>query len=310
MTRSKIILYENLRACSYAPFYLARQAGLFEAEGLTVEMTLSPAPPETAQGLVDGRADVAFGGPMRVMLHHDAAHRAGTDCPLVCFAQVVARDPFVLVGRRANPAFRFSDLVGPRVAIAVDVPTPWMTLFDDLERAGIDPASLNRTPDASMVENTAAFERDEIDIIQIFEPHVDRLLSGGHGHIWHRFSDRGDLTFTAFYTTRQFAATRRDDCRALVRATSAALDRLHAAPAADTAARIGPDFFPDLPVAVLARIIERYRAAGLWPKTTALPVAAWARLKAALLTGGLISHDVPYPRAVDAALSQAGQGDG
>lgn len=40
--------------------------------------------------------DVPWGGPTRVMMHHDADPR----CPLVCFAQVVARDPFLLVGRR------------------------------------------------------------------------------------------------------------------------------------------------------------------------------------------------------------------
>ena len=177
MTEEKIVLYENLRTPSYTPFYLAQAEGLFEAEGVDVELRLSPAPAETAAGLVEGRADVAFGGPMRVMMHHDAAHRAGRTSPLVCFAQVVARDPFLLVGRAPNPAFRFEDLVGPRVAVAVDVPTPWMTLFDDLDRAGIEPASLNRTPDAPMADNAAALERGEIDVVQVFEPYADRLVS-------------------------------------------------------------------------------------------------------------------------------------
>ena len=103
MTRERVVLYENLRACSYTPFYLAHVEGPFEAKGLEVEMRLAPDPSETVRGLIEGRADVAFGGPMRVMMHHDAAHRAGENCPLVCFGQVVARDPFVLVGRTPNP---------------------------------------------------------------------------------------------------------------------------------------------------------------------------------------------------------------
>src|SRR3546814_10293810 len=91
---------------------------------------------------------------MRVMLHHDADH----DCPLVCFGQVVSGEPFVLVGRTPKPDFRFADLAhsadrpGPRIGVAVDVPTPWMTMQDDLRRAGIDPASLNRAPDVSRTE--------------------------------------------------------------------------------------------------------------------------------------------------------------
>ena len=46
-----------------------------------------------------------------------------------------------------------------------------------------------------------------------------------------------------------------------------------------------------------------YRDARVWPRGTALPAAAYARLKAALLAGGLIAYDVPYEDAVDAALS-------
>ena len=103
---------------------------------------------------------------------------------IVVVAQVVAREPFVLVGRTPNPEFRFGDLVGPRIAVAVDVPTPWMTLFDDLDRAG------------------------------------------------------------------------------------------------------------------------------LWPRTPALPAAAFVRLKAALFAGGLIMYDVPYAHAVDEELSSTGVADG
>lgn len=306
MAGENIVLYENLRACSYTPFYLAQLAGLFEAHGLQVDLRLSPSPPETAQGLIDGRADISFGGPMRVMMHHDAAHARGEASPLVCFAQIVARDPFVLVGRVPNREFRFADLVGPRVGVATDVPTPWMLLYDDLDRAGIDPAALTRTPDAPMAENAAALKRGEIDVAQLYEPYAEGLVSGGHGHVWHRFSARGDIAYTTFYTTRRFAAERRDACVALARAMAAALTRLHAAAPVETAALVGPAFFPELPLERFERIVAQYREAGLWPRGIALPAAAYTRLKAALLTGGLISCDVPYDDAVDAALSQPG----
>ncbi len=305
MASEKIVLYENLRACSYTPFYLAELAGLFAAEGLEVELRLSPAPPETAQGLIEGRADVSFGGPMRVMMHHDAARARGETSPLVCFAQVVARDPFMLVGRESRPQFRFEDLIGPRLGVATDVPTPWMLLHDDLDRAGIDPGALTRAPDASMAENAEALKRGAIDVVQLFEPHAEGLVSGGHGHVWHRFSVRGDIAFTTFYTTRRFAAGRRGACMALTRAIAAALERLHDTDPAETAGIVGPAFFPDLPPEGFARIIAGYREALVWPRSTALPAAAYVRLKAALLAGGLIACDVPYEDAVDAALSEA-----
>jgi NitT/TauT family transport system substrate-binding protein len=222
----------------------------------------------------------------------------------VCFAQVVARDPFILVGREANAGFSFADLAGRRVAVATEVPTPWMTFQDDLARAGIDPASLDRAPDRAMAENAAALEAGEVDVIQVFEPYAETLVSAGAGHVWHRFAERGDIAFTTFYTTRRFAEQERESCRALVRGIARAQAELYAESAADIAGAVA-GFFPDLATAALARAIEGYRASGLWARTPSLPAPAFVRLKAALLSGGLIGYDAPYDRVVDADLCGA-----
>ena len=67
-----ITLYENMRTVVYVPFYLAIERGDWSAMGIDVSVQISPSTPETAQGLIDGRVDVSWGGPMRVMLHHDS----------------------------------------------------------------------------------------------------------------------------------------------------------------------------------------------------------------------------------------------
>jgi NitT/TauT family transport system substrate-binding protein len=236
---------------------------------------------------------------MRVMLHH----QADPACTLVCFAQIVARDPFVLVGRAPNPRFRFQDLLGLRVAVACEVPTPWLTLQDDLARAGIDPASLRRTDDQPMDANAAALLAGEADVVQVFEPFVDQLTAAGC-HIWHRFAARGDIAYTTFYATRDFVAGQRETCRLLVRGMAAAQLAFHTVGVEGIAASIQP-FFPETDAAALTRMIAGYREAGLWARTPALQVASFVRLKAALLSGGLIDHDLPFERIVDAALSRA-----
>src|SRR3546814_19029437 len=52
-------------------------------------------------------------------------------------------------------------------------------------------------------------------------------------------------------------------------------------------------------------MIEGYRASGVWARSPALPAATFVRLKASLLSGGLIAWDVPYNRAVDDAVTAA-----
>lgn len=305
MTRSerpKIRLYENLRTIGYVPFYLAVERGDWAREGLDIEVELSPSTAYTAQGLLDGVVDVSWGGPMRVMMHHDADHARGEVCPLVCFGQVVARDPFVLVGREPNTTFRFDDVRGKTLAVAVEVPTPWMTLQDDLARAGLSPDAWTRAPDRAMAENVEVLGRGEVDLIQVFEPYADQAVQAGYGHVWHRFATRGDVGFTSFYTTRTFAMSERETCRALVRGIGRTLRYLASADPGEVAAGVQP-YFPELDAEALTRIVGALRAAGLWARNPEFPVDAFVRLKAALLSGGLIGYDVPYDVAVDSELS-------
>jgi hypothetical protein len=61
-------------------------------------------------------------------------------------------------------------------------------------------------------------------------------------------------------------------------------------------------FLPKVPREALARIIGAYRANGLWARTPKLPPAPILRLKAALVSGGLIRSDPAYERIVDPTL--------
>ena len=295
-----ITLFENLRAIPYTPFYLAIARGDWIREGIDVRVETSPAMNQTAAALLDGRADVSWGGPMRVMTYHDADPKS----PLICFGQVVAGDPFILVGRKYKRNFRFADLLGQRLAIAIEAPTPWLTFQDDLGRAGIDPNSLRRMKDRPMEENVALFRRGQLDVVQVFEPYADALVQSGKGHIWQRFSTRGDIGYTSFYTTRSFARRNRKICEALVRGIARAQTALHQETPAEIASQIRA-FFPKQEKAALTRMIKGYRDSGLWARTPALPVEAFTRLKAALVSGHLIASDPPYERLVDAELSNA-----
>lgn len=294
----RLRLCENMRAFGYAPLYYALSEGYFERAGLDITLLVSPDASQTGRMLLDDKADVSWGGPMRVMQHH----QADPDCPLVCFAQIVARDPFVLLGRTPRPRFRFSDLQDLRVAVATEVPTPWLTFQDDLARAGCDPTRLRRVPTATMADGAAALLAGMADAAQVFEPFVDKLCAAGC-HVWHRFSTRGDIAYTTFYARRDFIMSQREACCRLVRGMAAAQARFHAVPAEEAAVAIA-GFFPDWPVPKLARMLARYRQAALWAATPELPLSAFLRLKAALVSGGLIAHDFPFDLIIDSGLSR------
>ena len=140
-----IRLSENFRALFYAPFYAAHATGAFTEAGVDVVLVPSPSPPAAVKALLAGEVDVMWGGPLRVMMLRDSDPRSD----LVCFCDVVARDPFFIIGAKPRPDFRFTDLEGLRFATVSEVPTPWICLADDIRRAGVDPVALAPSPTAA-----------------------------------------------------------------------------------------------------------------------------------------------------------------
>src|SRR5260370_11823677 len=175
-----ITLPENVRALFYAPFYAAQATGAFAAAGGEVVRKQAPRPPAALQALRAGEVDVMWGGPLRVMMVHDK--EPGAD--LVCFCDVVARDPFFIMGARPKPQFTFADLSALKLATVSEVPTPWICLADDLRRAGLDLSRLARVSDRTMEENQGALPAGKADSIQVFHTHSARLISSGARPPW------------------------------------------------------------------------------------------------------------------------------
>ena len=295
-----ITLSENFRALFYTPFYAAHAIGAYEAESVDVQLRNSPDPARTAADLRAGRIDVMWGGPLRVLL----THAADPASDLVCFCDVVARDPFFVIGQEPRPDFRPRDLVGLRFASVAEVPTPWLCLQDDIRRDGADPAALTRISGPTMAENAAALRDGKLDAIQVFQPHAEELLRSGTGHLWSAAANRGLTAYTTLVTRRPVLAARRDELAAMVRAMDRSLRWLAATPGADVARTLA-SFFPDVPADIYAAAIDRYRALHLYAADPVTRREGVERLGAAMRSGGALDRDIPFERVVDNSLAEA-----
>ncbi|HVC63140.1 MAG TPA: ABC transporter substrate-binding protein [Acetobacteraceae bacterium] len=294
-----LTLSENFRALFYAPFYAAFAIGAYQAEGVAVTLRPSPDPAGTAADLLAGKVDAMWGGPLRVLL----TRAADPDSDVVCFCDVVARDPFFVVGRAPRADFRLGDLAGVRFASVVEVPTPWLCLQDDLRRAGIDPAALNRVSGPGMAANAAALRAGTLDAAQLFQPYVEELVAEGAGHIWYAAASRGLTAYTTLVARRAVLAARRDEFAAMVRGMRRALGWMAVAPGTEVA-RMLAAFFPDVPPPIFAAAIERYRALGLYAPDPVLRREGFDRLQAAMLSGGALQHAIPFESCVDNTLAE------
>jgi NitT/TauT family transport system substrate-binding protein len=289
----KIRLAENFRAVFYAPFYATQALGLYEREGLEVAFVASSVPGDAIAGLLDRSIDLTWGGPMRVMQAHDRQ----PESRLVCFCEVVGRDPFYLVGRAGGAPFRLADLPDLRLGTVSEVPTPWMCLQHDLRLAGVDPGRLDRVADRTMAENVAALRAGRLDVVQLFEPYVSMALRERAGDVLYAASARGPTVYTSFIASRDRIARDPEAFAAMTRAIGAMQGWLAAHGTGELAA-VTASYYPDLPPDMLAGALRRYGDAGIWAKTPEMSREGFGRLAESLVSGGFLARMPRYEDCV------------
>ena len=281
----------------YAPFYATQALGFYVREGVEVELLNSSAPGYGVSALLDGTVDITWGGPMRVI---KASEQQPTS-PLVCFCEVVARDPFYLIGRNTHPNFELTDLPSLRFGAVSEVPTPWMCLQHDLRENGVDLSKLNRMVDRSMSENFAALCNNQLDVVQVFEPYPSMALQGGAGDIVYAASTRGPTVYTTFIATREGIERHRAAFVKMVHAIRHMQTWL-AEHSAEELAKVTKSFFPDVARDILVNSLRRYRQAEIWAHTPDISRKGFARLSESLLSGGFIARMPAYEDCVDQSL--------
>jgi NitT/TauT family transport system substrate-binding protein len=240
-----------------------------------------------------------WGGPLRVLLTHDADPKSD----IVCFCDVVARDPFFVIGREPRPGFRPADLAQIRLGTVSEVPTPWLCLQDDIRRDGVDPAVVARVTDQTMAENAAALLAGRLDAVQVFQPHAEDLLASGVGHLWYAAANRGLTAYTTLVTRRSVIDSKRDELLAMVRAMRSTLRWMAETPGAEVQ-RVLTEYFPDVPPAIYAAAIDRYRALNLYSRDPVTRPEGVDRLAAAMRSGGVLVRDIPFDEIVDNSLAE------
>ena len=293
-----ITLQESLRGLFYAPFYAALSRGAYAEQGVDVTFVSAPKPGDAATNIMGGAADVCWGGPMRVM----QTYAQDPHCDLVGFAEVVTRDPFLLLGREPRPGFQPADLLGLRVGTVSEVPTPWMCLQEDLRRAGVDPAKINRVSHQTMADNCSAIAAGTLDVVQVFEPFVSTMVANGTGHVWYAAASRGPTSYTTFYARRGVLTERRDELKRMVRAIYRTQQWVASATATQIAEAVA-GYFETVPPAILEAAIARYQSLGIWGRDPRLPRSGYDRLRASLESGHFGPSGAPYEVAVDNSLA-------
>ena len=291
----KIKLAENFRAVFYAPFYATHALGLFKREGIEIELIESASPGGGIADMLAGKIDVVWGGPLRVIKQRD--QEADSENALVAFCEVVGKDPFFLVGPRQDKEFQLADLVGKKIGVVTEVPTPWLCLQQDLRDAGVSIDSLKVNAEHTMAENLEALRTGSIDYAQYFEPFVSQTLSTGAGQVLLAANSRGPTAYTTFISTRKIIAQKQALFEAMIRAIEQMGPWISAHSGKDLAGLVAP-FYPHVAPGILEQSMDRYKAAGLWFCKKTISRIGFERLKLSMRQGAFITSDPSYENCI------------
>ena len=107
----KVTLNEVAHSIFYAPQYAAIELGYFEEEGIDLTLVNGAGADKVMTAIISGDAQIGFMGSEASIY----VSQEGADDPAVNFAQLTQRAGNFLVGRTAQPDFKWEDLKGKKV---------------------------------------------------------------------------------------------------------------------------------------------------------------------------------------------------
>jgi len=241
----------------YSPLIAAIAGGFLEQEGLQPVHTVAAPGKSAIAGLLNGSVQVAQSAPSQGF----APLEQGKLPPAAHFAQINEKDGFFLVGRDAEPEFRWERLRGKRVL--VDHGQQPIAMFKyACFRSGLDFKSIVAVDAGSTPQMVEAFCRGEGDYVHLQGPAPQQLEHDGHGRIVTALGDAiGRCAFSSLAATREWLAG--DMAKRFMRAYRKARAWVIKSPAAEIA-RAEVPFFSGTDAEVLTATIAAYQKLGNW----------------------------------------------
>src|SRR5476651_2656916 len=156
---------------AFSQFYVAKEGGLFEKNGLDVTINTGPSGSAMVPFLVNNQVQAAYGSDLAGVINHQVDNKivaVADGTYLANWESVIARDISSLEG-----------LKGKKVGVALGTGAEifWRRLLDKRKLAFADYTLVN----IEAPEMVAALERRDIDGFAVWEPWPTRALAGIKG---------------------------------------------------------------------------------------------------------------------------------
>lgn len=298
---TEIKVAEVTHSVFYAPQYIADALGYFEDEGLDVEIILTPGADKVTAAVLSGDVNIGFCGSEATIY----VYNQGQKDYLVNFSGLTKRDGSFLVSRKKYDDFSLEDLKGKHIIGGRKGGMPEMTLEWALSENGIDPKNdVDIDTSIEFAAMQGAFIGGTGDFVTLFEPNALQIEKEGLGYVVASIGELGGVVpYTAYNAKKSYIEKNPEVIQGFTNAIQKGLDYVHNNSNEDVAKKLLP-YFPDTSLNDLTKIVERYRNADSWYKTTYINEEDFNHIQTIVEKAGELTDRVSYNKLVDASFSK------
>lgn len=291
----KITLSEVTHSVFYAPQYIAINKGFFAQEGIDLEIINGQGADKVMTAVLSGQVDIGFSGPEACIY----VYNEGKEDYAVVFAQLTKRDGSFLVGRKAEPDFKWENLAGKYIIGGRKGGVPEMTLEYVLKTYGLMP-NVDLTVDTSIqfAAMAGAFTGGTGDYVTLFEPTASMLEKEGQGYVLASIGqESGEIPYTAYYAKKSYMEKNRATLQKFTNAIYKGQLWVNQHTPEEIAEALKPSF-PDTDLATLVSVAKRYKEIDAWNTDPILHEASLNKLQEVMETAGELKAKAPYDKIV------------
>lgn len=296
-----IRLSEVTHSVFYAPLYVAINEGIFEKNGITIELTTGEGADKVMTSVLSGSADIGFSGPEAAIYVYNEGKE---DYPKV-FAQLTKRDGSFLMARQPDDDFQWSDLKDAHILPGRKGGVPYMTLEYLLKQNGLEPGVDLVLDDSVKYDLMAgAFVSGTGDYFTCFEPVASTLVAEGKGYIVASVGKAsGEIPYTAFYADQSYIEKNSDIIEKFVDSIYEAQKWTLDHTAAEVAKAVSKSF-PDSDLDLLEKVIGNYMEIDAWCSDPMMTKESFTRLQEVMELAGELDEQAPFDKVVDNSFAQ------
>lgn len=288
---TKVKVAEVAHSIFYAPQYVAVNKGYFKELGLDVEIILTPGADKVTAAVLSGDVDIGFSGSEATIY----VYNQGEKDYLKTFAQLTQKDGSFIVSRQKIENFKIEDLKNKYIIGGRIGGMPEMTLEYILTKNNINPKK-DLTIDTSIAfaSMQGAFIGGTGDFVSLFEPNATLVEKEGYGYIVASLGNLGGIIpYTAYNARISYLEKNPEIIKKFTKAIQKGLDFVNNNDSKTIAITIIEDF-PDTKLEDLITVIDRYKNADTWPKTTEFTEESFNLLQDIMINANQLSKKVPF----------------